>query len=178
MNTEPISARRVFATPPETSELRSATIATPIGELTVVGADGIVTSILLPQRDGSAAPTPVPRGASALAGPLGELDEYFRGHRSEFTMLLAPSGTGFQQLVWAALRAIPYGETRTYGEVAAAVGRPRASRAVGGANNKNPIPIVVPCHRVIGASGALVGYAGGLDQKATLLDLERKNAGV
>ena len=173
MNTKATTARPVFEAPPEASELRSATLATPIGEVTIIGADGIVTAILLPLPDGVATPTAVPRTANALAEPLRELDEYFHGQRSDFSMLLAPTGTAFQRLVWASLRAIPCGETRTYGQIAAAIGRPKASRAVGGANNKNPIPIVVPCHRVIGASGALVGYAGGLDQKAMLLDLER-----
>ncbi|MBR2062235.1 MAG: methylated-DNA--[Anaerotignum sp.] len=86
----------------------------------------------------------------------------------------APKGTEFQQKVWKALTEIPYGETRTYGEIAAAVGNPKAARAVGMANNKNPIGIIIPCHRVVGANGKLVGYAGGMEKKAFLLELERK----
>ena len=91
-----------------------------------------------------------------------------------FTPLpLAPAGTPFQQRVWRALEAIPYGETRTYAQIAAAVGNPRAVRAVGGANHRNPLPVVIPCHRVIGADGSLTGYAGGLERKTLLLGLER-----
>jgi methylated-DNA-[protein]-cysteine S-methyltransferase len=101
-----------------------------------------------------------------------QLEEYFAGERQEFELDLAPSGTPFQLSVWRALRAIPYGETASYGEIAAAVGQPGAARAVGGANNRNPIAIVVPCHRVIGASGSLTGYGGGLPRKERLLALE------
>lgn len=102
-----------------------------------------------------------------------EIDEYFEGKRRAFTVPTAAAGTPFQQAVWNALKEIPYGETRTYGEIARRIGHPRASRAVGQANNRNPLPIVVPCHRVIGASGALTGYAGGLAVKERLLELER-----
>ena len=90
-----------------------------------------------------------------------------------YTVATAAAGTPFQQAVWNALKEIPYGETRSYGEIARQIGHPRASRAVGQANNRNPLPIVVPCHRVIGASGALTGYAGGLDIKVRLRELER-----
>ena len=103
-----------------------------------------------------------------------QLDEYFRGERKTFDLPLAPKGTDFQKKVWNALKEIPYGETRTYGEIAAAVGNPKAARAVGMANNKNPIGIIIPCHRVVGANGKLVGYAGGMDKKEWLLQLERK----
>ena len=109
-----------------------------------------------------------------LAQAKRELCEYFAGARKTFTVPLNPAGTDFQRAVWAALRAIPYGETRTYGAVAAAVGRPKAARAVGNANNKNPILIFTPCHRVVGADGALVGFAAGLPVKEALLALERK----
>lgn len=102
-----------------------------------------------------------------------QLEAYFRGRLRTFDLPLAPYGTEFQQRVWKALRDIPYGETRSYKEVAAALGQPQAARAVGMANNKNPIGIIIPCHRVIGASGHLVGYAGGLRAKARLLELER-----
>lgn len=102
-----------------------------------------------------------------------EIGEYFEGKRRAFAVPTAAAGTPFQQAVWNALKEIPYGETRTYGEIARRIGHPRASRAVGQANNRNPLPIVVPCHRVIGTSGALTGYAGGLAVKERLLELER-----
>ena len=102
-----------------------------------------------------------------------ELDEYFAGRRTVFTVPLAPEGTPFQLTVWQALQNIPYGSTCSYGEIAAAIGNPKASRAVGMANNKNPLPIFIPCHRVIGANGKLVGYGGGLDIKEKLLALEQ-----
>ncbi len=102
-----------------------------------------------------------------------QVEEYFNGKRKEFDFPLELNGTIFQTKVWNALCQIPYGETRTYKEIAIAVGNPNASRAVGMANNKNPIAIAVPCHRVIGANGKLVGYAGGLEMKEALLKLER-----
>lgn len=101
-----------------------------------------------------------------------ELEEYFAGKRQTFTVPLSPHGTDFQQSVWEALRAIPYGETRTYGEIAAAAGRPRAARAVGMANHDNPLLIFIPCHRVVGKNGALTGFACGLEVKRRLLELE------
>lgn len=101
-----------------------------------------------------------------------ELEEYFAGRRREFSVPLDMRGTEFQKNVWEALRRIPFGETRTYGELAAQLGRPSATRAVGAANGRNPISIIVPCHRVIGHSGKLTGFAGGLDVKARLLELE------
>jgi methylated-DNA-[protein]-cysteine S-methyltransferase len=104
-----------------------------------------------------------------------ELMEYFDGKRKEFGISLNPKGTDFQKKVWEALRAIPYGETRSYKQIAEAVGNRNSSRAVGMANHNNPIMCIIPCHRVIGANGSLVGYAGGLDMKATLLSLEQKN---
>ncbi len=104
-----------------------------------------------------------------------ELEEYFDGKRKVFTFKYTLEGTDFQKKVWEALCTIPYGETRSYKEIASQVGNSKASRAVGMANNKNPISVAVPCHRVIGANGKLVGYAGGLDLKEQLLDLEKKN---
>lgn len=101
-----------------------------------------------------------------------QLDEYFAGERQQFDLPLAPLGTPFQQQVWRALRDIPYGETATYGRLATAIGKPSAVRAVGAANGRNPLSIVVPCHRVIGGTGELVGYAGGLERKRFLLVLE------
>ena len=104
-----------------------------------------------------------------------QLDEYFAGERKVFTVPVHLSGTGFQMKVWAALQEIPYGETATYGEIAARIGSPRACRAVGTANHNNPISIVVPCHRVIGANGSLTGYGGGLAVKDYLLKWERSH---
>lgn len=102
-----------------------------------------------------------------------QLREYFAGERREFELTLAATGSGFEKKVWQALVGIPYGETRSYGQVAAAIGHPTAARAVGAANGANPIPIIVPCHRVIGADGSLTGFGGGLDNKRWLLTLER-----
>lgn len=104
-----------------------------------------------------------------------ELSEYFSGRRREFAIPLAPAGTLFQKQVWEALQQIPYGETRSYKEIAEAIGNPKACRAVGMANNKNPIPIIIPCHRVLGSNGSMVGYAGGLAIKEQLLGLEQKS---
>jgi methylated-DNA-[protein]-cysteine S-methyltransferase len=104
-----------------------------------------------------------------------QLNEYFAGKRNEFSIPLDMRGTPFQQDVWRALRAIPFGNTLTYGEIAKQLGRPTASRAVGAANGRNPVAIVVPCHRVIGSTGKLTGFAGGLDAKAHLLNLETTN---
>ena len=109
----------------------------------------------------------------ALAGVRAQLAEYFAGERTRFDLELAPAGTPFQLEVWEALRRIPYGGTRSYGELAAELGRPGSARAVGAANARNPISIVVPCHRVVGSAGALTGYAGGVEAKRALLDLER-----
>jgi methylated-DNA-[protein]-cysteine S-methyltransferase len=104
---------------------------------------------------------------------VNELQEYFEGRRREFTVPLHPQGTDFQLRVWQVLRTIPYGKTWSYKQVATAAGNPKASRAVGMANNRNPIAIIIPCHRVIGANGRLVGYAGGLDVKEKLLEIEQ-----
>ena len=111
-----------------------------------------------------------------LAQAAAQLAEYFAGQRQSFTIPLAPRGTPFQQEVWRALCAIPYGQTRSYGQLAAALGRPSAARAVGGACRRNPIWLMIPCHRVVGASGSLTGYAGGLERKKALLALEQGQA--
>lgn len=121
----------------------------------------------------------VPAGAVERATPLleaaaAELDEYFAGRRMTFDLPLNPAGTEFQRRVWNELLKIPYGRTCSYGRIAEAVGNPRASRSVGMANNRNPISIVVPCHRVVGADGSLTGYGGGLENKEALLGLEEK----
>lgn len=111
-----------------------------------------------------------------LVQAAAQLAEYFAGQRQSFTIPLAPRGTPFQQEVWRALCAIPYGQTRSYGQLAAALGRPSAARAVGGACRRNPIWLMIPCHRVVGASGSLTGYAGGLERKKALLALEQGQA--
>ncbi|MNB77019.1 Methylated-DNA--protein-cysteine methyltransferase [compost metagenome] len=122
-------------------------------------------------------------GEEQLAGVRLQLTEYFEGRRRDFALPLDMRGTPFQLQVWAALRNIPYGASASYKEIAQAVGNVKAVRAVGGANNRNPVPVIVPCHRVIGAAGALVGYAGGLGIKSRLLELEagesaRDGAGI
>ncbi len=104
-----------------------------------------------------------------------QLQEYFAGQRQQFALPLKPAGTEFQKLVWRALTRIPYGSTSTYKELAEAIGNPKASRAVGSACHRNPLPVVIPCHRVIGSSGSLTGYAGGLELKAALLKLEQEH---
>ena len=114
-----------------------------------------------------------PKASPLLSEAVSQLTQYFAGERREFDLPLSLYGTEFQQKVWNALLEIPYGETDTYGGIAQKIGNPKACRAVGMANNKNPIMIIVPCHRVIGANGSLVGYGGGLDMKQYLLDLEK-----
>ena len=110
-----------------------------------------------------------------LKEAIRELNEYFDGKRTSFDLQLELQGTEFQKKVWKALKEIPFGETRSYGEIAKIIGNEKASRAVGMANNKNPIPIIIPCHRVIGANGKLVGYAGGIDVKEKLLELGKNH---
>ena len=114
-----------------------------------------------------------PRADDGFDAAIRQLGQYFAGTRREFDLELAPRGSEFEKQVWALLTKIPYGETRTYGELARALGRPSASRAVGAANGQNPLAIVVPCHRVIGADGTLTGYAGGIERKQTLLEIEQ-----
>ena len=155
-------------------------IKTPIGPLTLQADEAAVTAIRFGAGGAQDASPLLGAGGAQDASPLldaaeAQLREYFAGARRTFDLPLAPHGTAFQQRVWAALRAIPYGETRTYGELAAAIGSPNASRAVGMANHRNPIPIIIPCHRVIGANGTLTGYAGGLEIKRKLLALEGIN---
>jgi methylated-DNA-[protein]-cysteine S-methyltransferase len=118
-------------------------------------------------------PTELERDQEITLPVRHQLEAYFDGKRTDFNVPLALKGTPFQVKVWEALQSIPYGQTRTYKEVAELIGNPKAVRAVGGANNRNPVPVIVPCHRVIGSSGALVGYGGGLDKKVSLLELEK-----
>lgn len=127
-----------------------------------------------PEKSTPESTTPEERACRLLWQAAAELGEYFAGWRRNFTLPLAPHGTEFQLRVWNELRRIPCGETRTYGEIARAIGQPRACRAVGMANNRNPIAILIPCHRVIGSNGSLTGYAAGLAIKRQLLELERR----
>ena len=146
----------------------------PVGPLTLEEENGALTAVRFnPDLPRDAAPLALP-ATPLLRQAAEELREYFAGERREFTVPLAPKGTPFQQRVWAALQTIPYGETRSYKEIAAAVGNEKACRAVGMANNRNPLPIFIPCHRVVGANGKLVGYAGGLEVKSYLLELENE----
>lgn len=146
----------------------------PIGAIGISADEGRISRIFY--VGGSRAESENVPAVIALAKK--QLEEYFKGARKSFELPIYQKGTPFQRAVWNELIKIPYGETVTYGEIAARVGNPRASRAVGMANNKNPIMIVVPCHRVIGKNGRLTGYAGGLDVKAALLELERQNQSV
>lgn len=146
-------------------------IDSPVGHL-LLSSDEIGLTTLLRTNDPlSSSPTD-----AVLMQTISQLDEYFAGSRTTFTIPLHPQGTPFQQACWKALQTIPYGEVRTYGQQAQIIGRPHAVRAVGGANHRNPICIIIPCHRVIGANGALIGYGGGLDMKQWLLIHETKGA--
>jgi len=145
------------------------TIDSPIGELLLTAEGGALTRLYMSPFDVEGAWEHDP---AALAEPARQLREYFAGERTEFELALDAAGTDFQRRVWERLVAIPYGETTTYGELALELGDPRKVRAVGMANGRNPISIVVPCHRVIGADGSLTGYGGGLERKQRLLDLE------
>jgi methylated-DNA-[protein]-cysteine S-methyltransferase len=148
--------------------------ASPLGSLLLVAEAGALVEVGLDEATWSdTVGTAGSHDRSSLAQVRSELDEYFEGSRRTFSVPVALRGTEFQQKVWAALTAIDYGETASYGAVAAAIGRPTAARAIGSANHANPVPIIVPCHRVIGADGSLTGYGGGLDRKVFLLDLER-----
>ena len=152
---------------------RYTKVASPVGDLVLLGDGRSLCACLFEDDEHPVAIGPqLRRDDDAFADAVAQLDEYFAGGRTEFDLALDPDGTEFQQRVWAALRTIPYGATRSYGEVAAQIGSPNGSRAVGLANGRNPIAIIVPCHRVIGANGTLTGYAGGMDRKRYLLDLE------
>ncbi|MEU3509361.1 methylated-DNA--[protein]-cysteine S-methyltransferase [Streptomyces longwoodensis] len=149
-------------------------IDSPYGPLTLVADDGVLCGLYMTdQRHRPPEETFGPPAATPFAEAEEQLEAYFTGELTEFTLELRLHGTPFQRSVWSALRAIPYGETRTYGQLAALLGQPTASRAVGLANGRNPVGIVVPCHRVVGANGDLTGYGGGLDRKRRLLDFER-----
>ena len=145
----------------------------PVGRLLLAGT-GALSLIAFSRGANSIAPKAdwKPSDAPFLREAAAQLDAYFRGARREFDLDLKPTGTAFQLAVLNALATIPYGETRSYGEIASQIGRPKAVRAVGAANGRNPLPIVLPCHRVIGSDGSLTGFGGGLETKRYLLDLE------
>lgn len=154
------------------------TIESPVGPLTIAGdaGSGVVKHLRMGEQ------THPPAGMeewvedpTAFDDVVEQLEAYFDGTLTDFDVRFELDGSPFQREVWQALLSIPYGETRSYGELAAQIGRPGAARAVGLANGHNPVGIIVPCHRVIGANGSLVGYGGGLDRKKALLDLEREH---
>jgi methylated-DNA-[protein]-cysteine S-methyltransferase len=154
-----------------------STVSSPIGELMLCGDEHALTALHLPGRH------PAPgsdwrREDARFADVARQLEQYFAGDRTTFDVPLRPAGGEFEREVWEELVRIPYGETASYGELARRLGRPTAARAVGAANGRNPIAVIVPCHRVIGSDGSLTGYAGGLDTKRALLDLEAGRASL
>jgi methylated-DNA-[protein]-cysteine S-methyltransferase len=158
-----------------------ARFPSPIGELVLAASDAALKGVLFPQPRNRVTPAERPEWVEdAGHGPAGallahvrrQLTEYFDGTRTTFDLPVDAAGSAFERRVWDLLRAIPYGATTSYGELARRLGDPRATRAVGAANGKNPIPIIVPCHRVVGARGELTGFGGGLDRKRWLLEHE------
>lgn len=141
----------------------------PIGKLTIVECGGVIMAVKFGEH-----PDGEYKNSVLIQNAVKQLTQYFDGSRTAFDLPLMAEGTDFQKRVWDELKKIPYGETRSYGQIASSIGNPKAVRAVGGANNKNPIAIIVPCHRVIGSGGTLVGYAGGLNIKEMLLELEQQ----
>jgi methylated-DNA-[protein]-cysteine S-methyltransferase len=156
-------------------------MASPVGNLTLAATDDGLAAILWENDRPGFVRLGVVAEANdhpVLTETARQLNEYFAGHRTSFTLGLDVSGTPFQKTVWNALLTIPFGETRSYAQIARQIGHPTAARAVGGANSRNPLSIVAPCHRVVGSSGELTGFAGGLDVKARLLALERAVRGL
>ena len=157
--------------------LKHTVFDSPLGPLTAVANDDGLAAVYMAEHkrrpDWTELGERVPvEDSPVLAATVAQLGEYFAGTRTEFSLPLAPAGNPFQHRVWAALREIPYGELRSYGDLAAMLGDRSMAQAVGAANGRNPISIIVPCHRVVGADGSLVGFAGGLDRKQFLLELE------
>ena len=158
------------------TEILTSTIESPIGPLTLVARDGVLTDLSMhDQRHASPPPDDAITDDLWFKDLAAQLDAYFVGELSSFGVEMNLAGTPFQQSVWSRLREIPYGETISYGEIARRIGNPKASRAVGLANGRNPVAIIVPCHRVIGANGSLTGYGGGLERKTWLLEHELKH---
>jgi methylated-DNA-[protein]-cysteine S-methyltransferase len=165
--------------------MRSHTVIdSAVGRLTLVAEDGAIVGLYMnlqrhrPDDGDLGEPDRRGRQAAPFKAAVDQLDAYFAGALTRFTLPMAPRGSEFQQRVWTALQDIPYGQTESYGELAERIGSPRAARAVGLANGKNPISIVIPCHRVVGSDGNLTGYGGGLDRKKQLLDLELAVSGA
>jgi methylated-DNA-[protein]-cysteine S-methyltransferase len=154
-------------------EIRYRHLATPIGRLLLAGSGEGLLRIEFESGKTNRGPRPEwRRDDDCLGGAVEQLRDYFAGRRRDFDLRLDPRGTEFQLRTWRALRDIPYGATATYADIARAIGKPKAVRAVGAANGRNPLPIVVPCHRVIGSDGSLTGFGGGTDVKRKLLQLE------
>ena len=149
----------------------STRFSSSVGPLTLEGDDHRLT------RLGFGAPASPQGDAASLSAAAIQLEQYFAGERTEFDLDIELQGTQFERRVWDAVRAIPYGSTATYAEIAARIGRPGACRAVGRANALNPVAVVIPCHRVVGSDGSLTGYAGGIEMKRALLELEARVAG-
>jgi methylated-DNA-[protein]-cysteine S-methyltransferase len=169
----------VTTTAPHATRVHTV-VGSPIGSLLLVATDGVLTGLYMDaqrHRPDDDAFGVRDDGSAAFADVVRQLGEYFAGERTDFDVPLDLGGTEFQRRVWDALREIPYGVTWSYGQLAAHIGSPGASRAVGLANGRNPIAVIVPCHRVVGANGKLTGYGGGLERKQQLLDLERGGAG-
>lgn len=159
--------------PSEHRTVRYRTVSSPIGNLTLAGVGSTLTHLLIAEQSHCPHRTDwEPAGDDVFVDVAQQLDAYFAGSPQNFDVDLRLAGTEFQCRVWAALQTIPYGETRSYGQIADQVGSPAAARAVGLANGRNPISIIVPCHRVVGSSGSLTGYGGGIERKRTLLELE------
>ncbi len=182
-----VAAAALHTNSSDTAE-SSMLVPSPVGELLVTASGVGVTAILFDAHRGESADRLRARAVEAagarsaesdamLARARRQLEEYFAGERRAFDLPLAAAGTDFQQKVWAALLEVPYGATASYGDIARRIGAPSAVRAVGAANGRNPISIVVPCHRVIGSSGSLTGYGGGIERKRFLLALEARGAG-
>jgi methylated-DNA-[protein]-cysteine S-methyltransferase len=155
------------------SVMQFRTIESPVGPLTLAGTSHRLMHLRMVDQTHEPSHNSWERNDKAFSDAVEQLDAYFEGERREFDLELDLVGTNFQRRVWEALLTIPYGETRSYGEIAEQIGSPSAFRAVGLANGHNPIGIIVPCHRVIGANGSLTGYGGGLERKRILLQLER-----
>jgi methylated-DNA-[protein]-cysteine S-methyltransferase len=148
-------------------------IPSPVGELLLAGEEGVLKILSFPRGSHAVEPSPAWRRSEApFADAIRQLRAYFEGDLRSFDLPLGPEGTAFQREVWKSLQAIPYGATRTYGEIARSLGKPTAFRAVGSANGRNPIPIIIPCHRVVGSDGSLTGFGGGLPVKHWLLARE------
>jgi len=153
-------------------------VDSPIGPLTLAGEGSTLTNLRMVEQTYEPDRADWLLDDRAFPDAVEQLDAYFAGELQEFDLSLQLSGTEFQRRVWNALRTIPYGETRTYGEIAQQIGAPTAFRAVGLANGHNPIAVIVPCHRVIGANGSLTGFGGGLERKSALLELERTTSSL